>query len=97
MINDALNWLGELLADVIGWIKDALLWVFEMLLNGIAAVIGAIPVPDFLQHGIASVAASIPSDIQYFLFMSGINDGILIISAGVAFRLTRKLVTLGQW
>ncbi len=96
-INDALEWIGSLLADFVNWLLSGFLWLFEKLLDGIYALFAAISVPDFMSNGLDSVTSLVPSDVQYFFAMSGVNEGVLILGAGLAFRLTRKLFTLGQW
>jgi len=53
--------------------------------------------PDFLQYSLQDLFNYIPSDVVYFLNMSGISQAFLFISMGVAFRLVRKVATLFQW
>lgn len=85
------------MSSIIDYFADKVLWLFSSFLESIVDLIGSIDVPDFISNGLSGLVNAIPSDMQYFLFMSGLNDAFLIISSAVMFRLTRKALTLGRW
>lgn len=70
------------------WLIDLLLWfprkVFQLLLEGIASVIGAIPVPEFMSS-LGSWVSSIDPAIAYF-------GGPLQFGAGMSFVLTAWVI-----
>jgi len=104
------NWLASITAWLVGlvqsvfttlvsWLHDAVLWVWDGVLSGLAGLIAAIPVPSFLASGvnIGSIFSGYPPFALYLVSQMGLGQCFAVISAGVAFRLTRKLLTLGQW
>lgn len=102
------SWLEELWNTFKEWFVDVItdfgLWLWELIgnvvkgiLDAVLAVIGAIPVPAFLDGGMQGMLSGIDPAVLYFLSQSGFAPGLALIGAGVAFRLIRKLCTLGQW
>lgn len=72
--------------------------VLDLLLTGVAAVVNAIPVPSFVAGGgLQHAYSALPGWMQYFLSVANMGAALSVIGAGVAFRLARKLITLGQW
>lgn len=100
-LDDITNWLGQQLTKLwdalLQLVGDAFLWVLDQVLNAFSLIIEAIPVPEFLQHGLGGLFSGLPPDLLYFVGLFRIPEGLLILAAGVAFNLTRKLLTLGQW
>ena len=96
-------WFLELFTAVftalVTFIHDAALWLFDLLLIAVAGIVAAIPVPTFLSVGIdlTSLFATFPPFALYLLHLLNIPQCIGVLTAGIAFRLVRKLVTLGQW
>jgi hypothetical protein len=101
MLTDFTTWLfafvGQLFTDVWAFVKDAAINVFDLLTQAIVALIAAIPAPDWLTGGLQSFWTNLPASVQYFAAQLGVPAGLAIVGAGFVFRLTRKLVTLGQW
>jgi hypothetical protein len=101
MLTDFTTWLfafvGQLFTDVWAFVKDAAINVFDLATQAIVALIAAIPAPDFLSSGLATLWGNLPASVQYFSAQLGVPAGLAVIGAGFVFRLTRKLVTLGQW
>lgn len=89
-------WRG-LWDDLTGFLLDLPLVILDSILGAIATLIEALPVPSFLNHSIGDVLAPTMPYIGYFMVESGIAQALSILAAGLAFRLTRKLITLGQW
>jgi len=85
------------LACVGGWIQDQIssffLWAFERLMDGLAAVIEMIPVPDFLS---AAGSFSIPGSVAWFANAFALDHGAQIIVAAYLLRfLIRRLPFIG--
>lgn len=91
--------LWKWLEDVLVWLKELLLWiplkVWDGLLDALAGVVEAIPVPSFMEN-LDSFFASIPSGVAFFL--GGLNLGTcvsMIIAAYVIRFLIRRLPVIG--
>lgn len=91
---DVRDFVGELLLDVFEMVQDFFLWVVSQLLDFALLIVGAIPVPDFIVGGFQWDGVQM---ILYFLDRSEFGVALAIVGAGYTFRLTRKLMTLGQW
>ncbi|MBJ92453.1 MAG: hypothetical protein CL577_07605 [Alteromonadaceae bacterium] len=95
--NGFVEWLVEVIILVLTFLKDVVLTLFELLLDGIVFVFEAISPPEFLTNGLGSLFSALPDALSYMLMQSGLAEGLAIFGAGVTFRLLRKLFTLGQW
>ena len=91
------NWLLELWNSVVEFFKDVLLFVLDGFLSAVSAIVELIPVPQFIANGLGYYVENIDPSILYFLSQSGMADAAALLGAGLTFRLTRKIVTLGQW
>lgn len=101
-LRDLTDWLQEQVQAIwdafVEFIGDTLLNAVEMLLALFATLIEAIPMPEFVsQYGLGALLANLPPGVQWFLVQMKIPQGLAILAAGIAFRLLRKLITLGQW
>ncbi|MCY1279471.1 hypothetical protein D9M68_328050 [compost metagenome] len=95
---DALiNWLYETVGKVLQWLLDALLWVpqklWQMILDGFAAVIEAIPVPDFIASA-GSFFGGIPASVVYFLDFFAIREGLAMMIAALLLRFILRRIPL---
>lgn len=96
-------WLVALVQGIftqlVTWIHDAALWVFDGVLSALAAAVNAISVPSFLSGGVnvGSYLSGMPAFTLYLLQQLNIGACLSVLGAGIAFRLVRKAVTLGQW
>lgn len=108
MLDWLLGWLTQFVAwlfalvkgfvqAVVDILKDFVVWVFDQVFGAIAALLEAIPVPEFLSSGLQPLFAPLGPELGWFISVFGIGEALLIVGSGVAFRLTRKLMTLGQW
>ena len=101
LFNAILVWLVGVIKAVFGAIFDffidTAIAVLDLILTALAALITSIPAPEFLAGGSGSFLNGLPSSVIYFLGMSGFAAGLGLLGAGFAFRMVRKLVTLGQW
>ncbi|MBD8709013.1 DUF2523 domain-containing protein [Pseudomonas sp. CFBP 13711] len=92
------EWLGGLFKDFMAFILDFPLKVLQGFLDGVLYLLGMIPAPEFLtQYGLQSLFNQLPEAVLYFVGLFGIPQALGILGLGVGFRLTRKLLTLGQW
>lgn len=95
------NWLLGLVKDfftaIWDFVADAFINIFELLLNGLLAVLTAVPIPSFMQTGLSSAMGQISGDVWYFASHFRLAECLAILGAAVAFRLLRKVVTLFQW
>lgn len=100
-LDDITNWLKRqweaMWAAIWQLIQDAFYWCVEGVMDVFATIIEAIPVPEFLQNGLGGMFSFLPAEILYFVGLFRIPEGLLMVGTGVAFRLLRKLLTVGQW
>jgi hypothetical protein len=91
--------MGELLSDFAGWLKDVLLWVprklWSELLDGLAALLTAIPTPDFVIQAQAAMGG-IPSNVVFFASKFAVPESIAMALAAYAIRfLIRRIPLIG--
>ena len=95
------EWFLGMLKDIMEFITDIPVLVFEGILDGAIYILSAIPVPGFLgssSEGALQLAFNgLHPDVQYLVNFFGIHYGLSVIGSAVVFRLTRKAATLGQW
>lgn len=86
-----------MLSDFATWLKDVLLWVprklWAELLEALAAVIQAIPVPDFFQTA-KSAFTSIPPSVLFFAAKFAVPEGLTMILAAYALRFVLRRIPL---
>lgn len=100
-MSDFANWLLGLVKDVFAavwdFVADAFINMLELLLQGLLAVVSAIPVPSFMQSGLSNSLGQISGDVWFFASHFRLSECLAILGAAVGFRLLRKFVTLFQW
>jgi len=94
-----MDYLIDLFSRFVTWLHDFALWlprqVYRLLLEGLASVINAIPVPAFLTDASANLSA-IPSGVAYFGAAFRIGEGITIIVGAYLLRfLIRRIPFIG--
>lgn len=107
-----MDWLFEWLQAAIAWVwgvvkaaftavldllRDLGVWVVDQVLTVLGDLIAALPVPDFLAQGMDVMFSALHPSILYFVGLLKVPQGLALIGAAVAFRMLRKLATLGQW
>lgn len=101
MLAEFTTWLLELVTKLItamwAFVQDAFIAFFGLVVKAFVALIAAIPVPGFMQGGLASAWGGLDAGIMYGLSQAGLPAALAIIGAGFAFRMLRKFVTLFQW
>ena len=96
------NWLAQLVKDIWQSLVDFLAaylvnWV-STLCDLFATAIESIPVPDFLTtYSMDGLLSQTGPTVTWLVGEFKIGQCLAIIGAGFAFRLLRKLFTLGQW
>lgn len=91
--------LHKIFGGLLDLVHDLALWIFSGILDAVAAVVGAIPAPDFIQHGLdlGQLFSGFPPFMFYLFGKMQLGVGISILVSGIMFNLLRKLFTLGQW
>ena len=98
LYHDAQSWFIGVWADFVEFLSYLPVKILDSVLGAVATVFEAVPVPEFVQNnGLQTALNSISPDILYFVGMSGLDNAMAVLSAGFAFRLLRKLITLFQW
>ena len=95
--DDLITWMLEIFNAVIDFFVELPIKILDGVLDAIASIFNAIPVPDFLSNGLGVMINGIDPAVIYFLSKSGFVEALAILGVGISFRLTRKLFTLGQW
>jgi hypothetical protein len=101
-LDDLTGWLAQLLKDLFhageDLLKDLLIKLIENTLAAWLYVLDSIPVPDFIaQYSLGTLLGAAGPQIGWIMGTFRIGEGLLLLGAGFAFRLTRKALTLGQW
>jgi hypothetical protein len=102
MIAAFTNWLFELFRSVFvglwDFVTDIFVSIADAVFVAIAAGINSIPAPGFLtDYSLGSLLARLPDYVLYFVGALNIGQCFAVVGAGFAFRMLRKIFTLGQW
>ncbi len=97
-----ISWLAELIKSVwqafVDFLSDIWIDVADIVLQAIAGLIVSIPVPSFLSnYSMGQIIGYMPYDVLYFVGLMQMGEGFAMISAAVAFRMVRKVITMFQW
>lgn len=93
-----LDTIKDLWTDLYDFLNDFWIDIAEAVLTAIASLIESIQPPDFLlSYSISSILSSLPSDLLYFIGQLDLPSAFAVIASGVAFRISRKFLTLFQW
>jgi len=103
-----LNWLNGFWTALVEWLeglwkafKDFLtdwpITVLDAFLQAVAAAINAIPVPAFIQTGLAPLFSGIDPWVLWVVNGAGLFEALAIVGLGYGFRMVRKIFTLFQW
>jgi hypothetical protein len=97
MLQPVIIW--KWLADVLEWLKELLLYlplhVWDGLLDGLASLVEAIPVPAFMQN-LGSLFAGLSPGIAYFLSPLSLGTGVSMVLSAYAIRfLIRRIPLIG--
>lgn len=92
-----LEFWKSLWTDTVEFISELPAWILSEILDALASLLESLNPPQFMDQSIGVVLGPTGPYIGYFLNQSGFAEAFAILGLGLAFRLTRKLVTLGQW
>lgn len=81
----------------VSFLTDFAVATFRLFAEAIIDFILAVPLPESLTTGAASLWSELDPGIVYFLSQSGLVEALAILSSGLVFRILRKVVTLGRW
>lgn len=101
-LTDLTNWLKGVVTAFFRAIKDFFLDFLELavktLVDGILLIANAIPSPDFLSNvSICGFLNSAGPTVGWILGTFHITEGVVMVTAALVFRMTRKALTLFQW
>lgn len=99
MFDSLMAWFQGVINSVLEWIKEFFQWIgnfiYSGLLDGLASVIEAIPVPDFLSQA-NSFFGNIPSIIVFFFQYFAIAEGLGFIAVALVARfILRRIPFIG--
>ena len=101
MLKEFTEWLLGLVSKIFtalwDFVSDAAIAVFDGIVSGFVAVVSAIPVPDWISGGLASVWGGLDSSVMFFASQAGVPQALMIVGTGYTFRFLRKALTLFQW
>jgi hypothetical protein len=88
----------RILKAIGGVLYDFVITVLDAVVGVLGAAVSTIPVPSFLStYSIGNIINMMPDYVLYYVSHFRIGESMAIIAAGFAFRMTRKILTLGQW
>lgn len=101
-LQDLEDWLLQaikaVLAALFELLKTVFLWLFDQLADFVVYVFQSITPPDFLsQYSIGTLLGQAGPVIGWLASSLQLGTCLGIIAGAYAFRLLRKLLTLGQW
>ena len=86
-----INWFADVFERFTNWIMEFVKWVFQNILDALAAIIEAIPVPDFVSNA-SNLFSQIPGEVAYFLHFFAIPQGITMILSAYALRFVLRRI-----
>lgn len=95
MLDELALFLKTLVGDIIAVITYVPLLILDTVMGGISSAIVAIPAPAFITA--TSIGDYITDDVAWMLAMSGFPEALAIVGAGMTFRFSRRVLTLGIW
>lgn len=94
-----MNKLIEFLQRILEWLLDAMLWVprklWELILDGLASLLEAIPVPEFMSS-LTSWVSGIDPAIAYFGAPLQLGTGMTWVALAMVIRFAiRRIPVVG--
>ena len=90
-------WLVEQLQALLDWFMELLDWapkkVFSALMDGLAAFLEALPVPDFIG-GAGHLFGGIPPAVSYITTLLAVNEGIAMMGTALVLRFILRRIPL---
>ncbi|MCF1185018.1 hypothetical protein L0E83_16420 [Marichromatium gracile] len=99
LLQSFLDWLLAFWEAVTEWflglIQDVIQWAYSGLLEALASLIEALPVPDFLVSA-GSVFSNIPPGVVYLVSVGQFEWGLSVIGSAYLIRfLIRRIPVIG--
>ncbi|WP_313487446.1 DUF2523 family protein [Stutzerimonas kunmingensis] len=93
------QWLLDTFAKFVDWLLELVLWapkkILEALLDALAGVLEAIPVPSFMSNA-QSFFSAIPSEVVFVLTFFAVKEGVAMIIAALILRfILRRIPIIG--
>lgn len=94
-----IKWFSDKFSELLQWVYDFFQWlgqtIFAGIMDALASVLEAIPVPAFFNQA-AGFFDNIPDSVAYFLNMFAVGEGIAMILAALVLRfLIRRIPIIG--
>lgn len=84
-----------MLSDFAEWLKDLLLWVplklWELLLDGLAGVLDAIPVPSFISSA-QGYMNGIGGNVLWMLNVFAVPEGMVMVMSALILRFVLRRI-----
>ncbi len=101
-LNDFKDWLISMWKALWGAFfdfgNDMILKFLKKVLEIVAELVKDIPVPDWMaDYSVGHLFSYLSPSLGYFVDRLGFSTGIMLLGAGYAFRVVRKLATALQW
>lgn len=101
MLQAITQWFFDLVVKVFSalwnFLVDMAIALADLILSALVALLGAIPVPDFLSAGLNSLFSQLDPGILWLTSAVGVPQALAFYGAAYLFRIARKVVTLFQW
>lgn len=94
-----MSYLIEFLERILAWLLEVLLWVpqklYQLVLEALAAVLEAIPVPEFMEN-LGSLVAGLDPAVAYFGGPLQLGTGLTWVFTAMTLRfLIRRIPVIG--
>lgn len=94
-----MSYLISFIEQILTWLVEALLWVpqkvYELLLDALATIIEAVPVPDFMSS-LGSMVGGLDPAIAYFAGPLQLGTGLTWVFSALTLRfLIRRIPVIG--
>jgi hypothetical protein len=91
------DYLIAFISRILAWVVDFFKWIAEWcwqtVLEALAAVLNAIPVPDWLS-GASAVVGSLPAGVAFFLGAAQVPSGLAIVLGAFTIRFFIRRIPL---
>lgn len=94
-MQEMLDWFRDQFVWLIKGIEWPFKWIWKYLLDGVAAALNAIPVPDSITAGLSNLG-SLPGGVYWFCQMMALPEGLAMVFSAYAIRfLIRRIPLIG--
>ncbi|MGS1344785.1 phage coat protein [Stenotrophomonas geniculata] len=83
---------------IVEFFRDLVLYAIEQLPDLAAHALEKLPVPEFMtEYKLGTLFANAGPTIAWFVNIFKIPECMTVVSLGIVFFITRKILTLGKW